>query len=336
MQPLSALAKYILAVLLTYSGPGKSVNSREALAECGTNPKQASCELKNVCDYQSAVCRPPQWSKARGAWCRAESKEAAGERFENAARALTRISVYLTRCTDEYGVPDEGCRPVRWPEGPRSLAMGGLAASYWESGYREDIMEGHPPVGRGSDGELCVMQVMPGYANDLRFSQWIVRNGFVNLESEDPAERKLGQEDAIQMMLGSDVGSLMRCYETGLRILVRKRWNAVYKCKGLKWSYSMFAFYGTGSKCSTKGNVLGDWAAQRSNSYDKFMAKWPNKVRMPEWAVASYGTMPGQPGPDEKPKGIVPPKWASKQPKRATGQPLEVIPGPVPVLLQLR
>jgi hypothetical protein len=333
---LSPLAKYILALLLTYAGPGKSVNSREVMPECGTNPKEPACELAPVCSVASAVCRPPKWSKVRGGWARAESREAAALRYEHAAIALTRVATYLTRCTDDDGTPDEDCKPLRWPEGPRSLAMAALAASYWESGYREDIMEGHPPVGRGSDGEVCVMQVLPKYSTDAKLSQWLVREGIIDPESEDENARSITEAEAVKLMLGSDIASLKRCYETGMRILARKRWFARYKCKGIRWSYAMFAFYGTGNKCSTHGSALGDWAADREGSYQKFMAKWPNKVSMPEWAVADYGLMPGQPKPGERGPGIVPPKWARKTPSRATGTPLEVIPGDVPARLQLR
>jgi hypothetical protein len=196
-------------------------------------------------------------------------------------------------------------------------------------------MFGYPPVGRGADGEVCVMQVLPKYARDLRFSRWLVREGFVNLENEDESDDTIPEEEAVKLMLGDDPAALQRCYETGLRILATKRWYAQYKCKGVTWSYSMFAFYGTGSKCSTKSNALGDWAADRSNSYHKFMRKWPDKVTIPDWAVASYGLMPGQPGPDEKPKGIVGPKWARKGSKKRMGDKLKVIPGPVPIVTQL-
>ena len=109
---LSPLAKYALALLLTYAGPGKSVNSREVVPECGTDPKEPTCDLKRVCGDANAVCLPPTWSKARGGWARAESKEAAAKRYEKAARALIRTAVYLTRCTDENGVPDEDCKPL--------------------------------------------------------------------------------------------------------------------------------------------------------------------------------------------------------------------------------
>lgn len=317
---LSPLAKYFLALFLTYSGPGKSVHSREVIPECGYNQEEALCELRPVCDEASAVCLPPRWSKARGGWARAESQEAAMHRLAVASVSLVRTATYLTRCTDEQGVPVEDCRPVRWPEGPRSLASAAASAAYWESGMREDIMEGHPPVGRGADGEGCVMQVMPAHAADPMFSQWLLRSGIVDPDSEDPADRKIAAEDAVQMMLGSDQGSLERCFETGMRILVRKRWNAVYTCHNTSWSYSMYSFYGTGNKCS----VRGKWAADRDKTFRKFMEKWPNKIVMPQYAVADYGQIPNAYVPNER--RIARSKFGDK-PSRALpeGQELEVV-----------
>jgi hypothetical protein len=243
------------------------------------------------------------------------------QRFAVGAKSLVRVATYLTRCTDERGVPDEECKPVRWPEGPRSLASAAFSVLFWESGLREDIWAGHAPVGRGADGEGCGMQIMPAHANDVRFSQWLVRSGIVDPKSDDPAERKIDAESAVQMMLGNDPGSLERCFETGMRILVRKRWNATYACRSTAWSYSMFAFYGTGNKCSAAGSALGDWAAKRDKTYRKAMGKWPNKVAMPTWAVEDFGQIDGV-VPEKKrirPRG---PYW--DKPSRATDQPLAV------------
>jgi hypothetical protein len=321
MTILSPLTKYFLAMMLTYGAPGKSVNSREVIPECGYDKESAVCELKPVCADPSVLCVQPRWSKARGGWARAETREAATKRFEIGSRALVRTATYLIRCTDENGVPDEDCKPVRWPEGPRSLASAGFSVLFWESGLREDIWEGHPPVGRGSGGEGCGMQIMPSHANDVRFSQWLLRSGIVNPDSEDKADRRIPREDAVNMMLGSDFDSLTRCFETGMRILVRKRWNATYACRNTSWSYSMFAFYGTGNKCSVGGGPLGDWAAKRAKTYSKAMEKWPNKIAMPQYAVASYGQVDGYVPQKRRPgRG---PNW--DKPSRGGGPPLIVL-----------
>jgi hypothetical protein len=318
---LSPLAKYVLAMMATWGSPGKSVNSREVVPECGYDKASPACELKPVCDQPSVLCAEPRWSNARGGWVKAETREAAMRRFAVGAKSLVRTATYLTRCTDERGVPDEDCKPVRWPEGPRSLASAAFAVLYWESGLREDIWEGHPPVGRGADGEGCGMQIMPNHANDVRFSQWLVRSGIVDPDSDDPEDRRIDAESAIQMMLGSDPGSLERCFETGMRILVRKRWNATYSCRGMSWSYSMFSFYGTGNKCSSRNSSFGDWAADRDKTFRKAMERWPNKIAMPQWAVAQYGQIDGYVPPKKQPgRG---PYW--NKPSRGGGPPLVVL-----------
>lgn len=321
MNPLSPLAKYLLALMLTYGSPGKSVLSREVIPECGHSQTQATCELEPVCEEPSVLCEAPIWSSARKGWARAETREEAMERFSRGAWAMARTATFLTRCTDERGLPIEDCKPVRWPEGPRSLASAGWSVLFWESGMREDIWAGHPPVGRGSDGEGCGMQVMPSHAADPKFSQWLVRSGIVNPRSEHASDRKIAQEDAVQMMLGTDVGSLGRCFETGLRILARKRWNATYACRTTNWSYSMFAFYGTGNKCSVAGGPLGDWAEKRDNTYRKAMSNWPNRVAMPEYAVAEYGQIDGYVAPRQDVKHG--PYW--DKPSRDTDVPLAVL-----------
>ena len=164
------------------------------------------------------------------------------------------------------------------------------------------------------------MQIMPNHANDPKFSQWLIRSGIVNPKSDNPLERRIAQEDAVQMMLGTDLGSLNRCFETGLRILARKRWNATHSCRNTNWSYSMFAFYGTGNRCSVAGGPLGDWAAKRDNTYRKAMSNWPNRIAMPEYAVSEYGQIDGYVEP--KPERKHGPYW--DKPSRQTEEPLAV------------
>jgi hypothetical protein len=83
----------------------------------------------------------------------------------------------------------------------------------------------------------------------------------------------------------------------------------------------MFAFYGTGNKCSVGGGPLGDWAAKRAKTYSKAMEKWPNKIAMPQYAVASYGQVDGYVAPKRRPgRG---PHW--DKPSRGGGPPLIVL-----------
>jgi hypothetical protein len=169
-----------------------------------------------------------------------------------------------------------------------------LSSSIWESGYREDIMTGAPPMGRGPDGEGCVMQVMPQYV--AQHVSWL----------SDEQKKSLSPEEVVEMTLGADSASLQRCYEAGGRMLAKFRSHARHKCKG-NWVYSMYALYGTGGSChpnvSTKINQEGvasgglnpvmamdlskkDWAMQRTNTYNTCMARYPNKEVAPKWASA--------------------------------------------------
>jgi hypothetical protein len=162
----------------------------------------------------------------------------------------------------------------------------------YESGMREDIMGGHPPAGRGSAGEVCVMQIMPKFIGHDDFTPWMTAE-----------QRQLPLEDRVAMVLGSDERSLHNCFETGGRILARKRRNAHYACKNIDWSYATLAFYGTGNRCYVSeptatekgvesgqlnpamlGDRKADWAAQRAATYKKCMDHWPDKEQTPDWA----------------------------------------------------
>lgn len=297
---MSPLAKYMFMFLLNHTGPGNSVYSMELLPSCGSDKNTPACELTPVCPGDSPLCSPPRWSDYRGGWVRVETREAAARRYMTAAEALVRTATRLTRCTDERGSVVEDCTPIRWPEGPQSAACAMLASSIWESGYREDIMTGAPPAGRGPDGEGCVMQVMPQHiaAN----VSWLT----------DEERVKLTPEEVVQRVLGADQGSLERCYEAGGRMLAKFRSYAGAKCKHATWTYSMYAAYGTGGQCyvsstraaleAEKAEQQGravqipvddkddkkpkavDWAAQREKTYNVCMNRWPDGETAPEWA----------------------------------------------------
>lgn len=290
---LSPMARYFYGLLVNSAQPGGSVYSMELVDSCGTDPTSAACKLEPVCALQSPLCAPPRWSASRGGWVRAETRERAAERLLTASRALVRASTYLTRCRDEWGRVVEDCEPVRWPEGPRSLACALYGSSIWESGYREDIMVGAAPLGRGADGEGCVMQVMPQYAK--LYADWL-----------SVEERKqLSDEEVIQQLLGTDQRSLERCYQVGARMLARFRSAARHRCPHADRIYATYAQYGTGGSCSprsvavethltpdgtvdltqrTKGVKTKDWAMDRTKSYRKCMGMWPQVPQVPAWA----------------------------------------------------
>ena len=293
---MSPLAKYLFAFILNHTTPGNSVYSMELLPVCGTDKEHATCEVKPVCDTASPLCAAPRWSSFRNGWVRVETREKAAERAYNASISLVRAATYLTRCKDIGGnVIEDGCKVVFWPEGPQGLACGDLASSVWESGYREDIMVGAPPAGRGPDGEACVMQVMPEYVST--YADWPIAKPVKDMTTEDWAAE----------VLGSDQEHLERCYRVGGRMLSRMRAAARYKCQNVSWIYGMYAMYGTGGQCAPKqqrmaqketqdtGLVLlygkenapvraNDWAQQRAATYLSCMKGWPDREKLPDWA----------------------------------------------------
>lgn len=273
----SSLATQLLALLLQSAHPGQSVYSMEPLPACGSDAQHPACALSPICDVDSPLCSPPHWSPARHAWVRVESRDAAARRFAGMAEALARTATYLSQCRDESGIPDEGCKPINWVRGTgqdRDLALAGLTVILYESGGREDILSGYPPMGRGKSGEACAMQIMPSE----------IRNYVTWLSPEEL--KKATDEELAQSMLGADAHAQAHCYEVGLRMLARARSQAVHRCKST-WTYSMFALYGTGSRCDSYG-VLGDFAAMRQKTFLSFRNKKPEDIALPEWAVSLF------------------------------------------------
>lgn len=271
MTELTKLAEFVFLVLLNYAGPGRSEYSMETMPECGASQANPACEVKRLCEDNDFHCAEPRWSKSRNAWVRPERREAAALRMRTAAIALDRTIIKMTTCLVD-GVPDEDCKPVWWPGGREDMAFSILTASYWESGYREDIMVGAAPSGRGAGGEGCIMQVMPYLAK--QFSPWLT----------DEQREELTDEQVIRMMLGTDVASLSRCYETGARLLMASRKIAPTKCAGADPIYSMFALYGTGSSCTTIDHPLGNFALKRSDWWRRRAKQWRAGITIPKWA----------------------------------------------------
>jgi len=283
---MTPLVKFIWVLLLLHTKPGGSPYSMETLPECGTDPKAATCEVKPKCaNKHDFRCAPPRWSAGRKAWVTVETRDQAAERYREAAYAAVRASVYLTRCKDELGRVVEDCKPVHWPEGPRSLAMALLGSSIWESGYREDIMTGAPPMGRGSLGEACVMQIMPAYIK--QYSHWLTPEQRRPAPPPGKTEGGMTDEKAAQLLLGADRKALTRCYTIGGRMLARARRHARGKCRGSS-IYGMYAIYGTGGRCYIGATAARkDWAGQRADTYKNFMGLWKprHQPKPPKWAA---------------------------------------------------
>ena len=253
------IATAILAFFTAHTNPAGSVYSFEPLAACGTDQKTPSCALAPVCTTPSPLCAAPRWNGFRGAWVRPESRDAALRRYQGIAEALERTATRLVDCRLPDGSVDFDCQPAGWPRGKgraQQLAYAAASVALWESGLREDIQIGAPPVGRGPANEVCVMQIMPTQVQAL--ARWLPA------KERARALRPAEHEELAKTLLGTEPEALDRCLEVGMRNLARAR--ATCAGKGVAWDYGMFAAYGTGSKCSSVG-IHDDFAAKRSKTF---------------------------------------------------------------------
>lgn len=249
---MTPLAKALLALFLQHATPpGKSVYSFEPVPGCGKDPAHAACVLAPVCSEPSPLCAPPRWSKAREAWVRVESRETAIKRWAGIATSLAKTASFLVTCRDERGSVSEDCKPVDWRGKSGSLARLAATAAIFESGLREDVQMGMGPVGIGADGERCMLQILPSQVRP--FATWI------------PEEAKKSMTDAqiADTLLGDGV-ALDRCFEVGMRMLVRARRSCAGK--GVDWAFGSFSMYGTGTTCAAYG-IQDDFALKRTKLF---------------------------------------------------------------------
>jgi hypothetical protein len=124
--------------------------------------------------------------------------------------------------------------------------MAALTVVLHESGLREDIQFGRGPLGRGSLGEACLMQLD---ARDAPYvASWVPPE-----ERQQIAYSKERREEFAQSLLGDSKPALARCFEVGMRMLARARLAC---SKSVSWQHGMFSMYGTGTTCNA--GVLRD------------------------------------------------------------------------------
>jgi hypothetical protein len=140
-------------------------------------------------------------------------------------------------CIDSLGGKIESCIPntkkAAWTVRDLVTRASGLAIA--ESGLREDVEVGRPS-GRGHAGEACLMQILP-----------IMVRKFAPDGDGSPSS-----------LLGSDQEHLVRCFRTGMRMIMQARahcdweWSMVKinKSQAQHDSYfGMFSMYGSGNSC---------------------------------------------------------------------------------------
>lgn len=258
---MAPLNQAILALAIANAPPGRSPYSLELLPECGSDPRTPSCEIKPLCPEPLMTCRPPRWSALRNAWVRYERPEAAVRRYARIADALTETAQRLVSCEASSEELPARCEPAGWAGDARTLAIAGLAVALHESGLREDIQHGRPPLGRGPAGEACLVQVAPEQAP--LYASWLPKERRELIA----ADARLREEFA-RTLLGETPIALRRCFEIGMRMLARSR----QACAGSSrsWDFGMFSMYGTGRTCNGRG-----MAERRHRTFRALLAATP-------------------------------------------------------------
>jgi hypothetical protein len=271
------LAQVILALAISHAPPGRSLYSFEPEPACGTDAKVPSCELQRVCEDPAPFCAAPHWSKPRSSWVRIESRETAIRRYARVAEAAALTANRLLTCTDSHGAKDAECQRDDWPDTERSLALAALTVALHESGLREDIMFGHPPLGRGPAGEVCLLQVATDQAP--LYAHWLQSSERMRI-SRSPVER----ERFARKLLGDSPEALEHCFEVGMRMLIRSR-NAC-SASQVPWEHGMFAMYGSGTRCN-----LPRVADKRQRTFDRLrtekVALEPDVTELVQWRQCS-------------------------------------------------
>lgn len=274
---MTYLGKLLFVLLATQTQPGRSVYSFEPVDSCENQPK---CELARECDESlykpewstqqrehfakhNPLCAAPRWSKSRSAWVRIERRSTALDRYRDITSNLASVTSQLVHCHNGDGVVSEDCQPVHWGGSATSLAISGLTVIIHESGGREDVQEGHAPLGLGPGGEVSLFQIMPQFA--VEHALWLPQDERATLVKEPPSERIKWAHDNL---LGTR--NLARSTEIGLRMLARSR--RACSGKGFDWLYAMFSMYGTGSKCSA-----GKVSYNRTSTYHKLWNSRKNR-----------------------------------------------------------
>lgn len=258
---LTPLAIILLSHMVTHRPPGKSPYSFESIQECGLSSENPECQIEPVCKEKAFWCSPPRWSEARNSWVKVETKESAIIRYAGLAEDLAFTSRYITRCIDETGLANESCERAPWWRGAQDLALVGTVIAVFESGLAEGVQGGHPPLGIGNDGEICMMGIIPQYAP--MYATWLPRDERKKLTNSSFQDLN---EWAKRDLHGSK--NVRHCMEISLRQLVRHR----AACKS---DYGMFSGY-AGGRCNLTDKTVG----MRYSFLNTIRRRTP---KLPEW-----------------------------------------------------
>jgi len=263
---LKTLAALILAQMVLHKPPGNSPYSFEAVPGCGSDPLHATCDAtRPVCDRKGDFrCAPPRWSESRQAWVKVETREAGLKRYAALAEDGAAVIHRITRCTDEWGVADESCERAKWWRGGEDLGFVFATLGIFEAGLAEGPQGGHPPLGIGADGEVCMLGIMPEYAPP--YAMWLPKKEREELTKTTRAEKRAW---AMRELHGQ--ANIRHCIEVSLREVVTAR----RRCTG---DTGMFSSYASGS-CITSAKTV----PMRVSLLNKMRA---TKPIMPGWATS--------------------------------------------------
>jgi len=233
---------------------------------------------------------------------RQESAETAKERYAEISAAMVDAAAELL-CLAPDGSKLDGCTPApgvellgkrRWTQ--TELVMTTAAAAIYESGLREDVMNGrgqakhpdeHGGEGRGPGWEACQMQIHPAIA-------WRYADIDEQLRARAARNEPGAREAVAQTLLGRE--HLRNCFRAGMRMLLHSRahceWVDISTPKGsgaaivrsrYDWTFRTFSMYGTGNSCYSYN---GSKTLLRSTLATKLIAKAKERSRQ---AVESAG-----------------------------------------------
>ncbi len=229
---VDSLAALLLGLAVKFAPPGLSPHSQVVVSECGNEP--GHCAVGRPCDRPILSCRPPRWSPRRRVWLRYEQEDEATSRYR-------RVTEVIARTAHQYvaGQAKEAVE-YRWPGSATELALATLTVALHESGLRRDVQFGDSPLGRGPQGESCLLQLHLEQAP--RFASWVPDD-----EKEALSRSRSRRETFAQSLLGDDRAALVRCFSIGMRMLARSR--RACSASGHEWVSGMFSMYGSGTRC---------------------------------------------------------------------------------------
>jgi len=193
------------------------------------------------------------WSSFYGSYIHKETANEGTDRY-NTIVAADIEAAERELCMDSGGAPISGCIPNSKAKGwtVRLLVAKSLGLAIAESGLREDVEVGRGKAGsrlgrqkpdddaggqgRGPAGEACLMQILPASIPQ-----------FAPDGNASPAS-----------LLGADEEHLVRCFRTGMRMLIQARSYCDWQLSklprrsdadGSNTYYAMYSLYGTGNSC---------------------------------------------------------------------------------------